>query len=539
MAAWSRGRLCIVLPHEPEKIFVTRYTRNENIPIGTAELTAFLRILQLFGQFFPLKCHQLNFEELEDVFNSADGFKLQTPRNEKFRPFYEKTEIGIICVLSLPQRDISFDLAEYTADVDGVGTLRLLDAVKTCGLINSVKFYQASTSELYGKVQEIPQKETTPFYPRSPYGAAKLYAYWIVVNFREAYNLFAVNGILFNHESPRRGANFVTRKISRSVAKIYLGQLECFSLGNLDAKRDWGHAKDYVEVVYTRDVYTRVTYTQDVYTRVMRIWDVYTQVIYTRVVHTWDVYTQNVYTWDVYTQNVYTWDVYTWVVYTPVMCTWDVYTQPGRVHRLMPTWDVCTWDVYTRVMYTRVMYTQDMYTWDVLTRVVYTRDVYTWGEQVSSCPPASRVRQRRTCVFTTGRPKWAAASVTYPEQSWGVCIPARESVPPRTVKCKECKHVSSQPQGERLSNRWGSLAPYENFPANFHYQARVHPNAFLLIESSGFRSRVTSTPVGTRNNRSGSQVVTSCWNVCCVCYSLTEPDILKDTLYVKLRRERS
>ncbi|MBZ3870476.1 GDP-mannose 4,6 dehydratase, partial [Sciurus carolinensis] len=143
---------------------------------------------------------------------------------------------------------ISFDLAEYTADVDGIGTLRLLDAVKTCGLINSVKFYQASTSELYGKVQEIPQKETTPFYPRSPYGAAKLYAYWIVVNFREAYNLFAVNGILFNHESPRRGANFVTRKISRSVAKIYLGQLECFSLGNLDAKRDWGHAKDYVEI---------------------------------------------------------------------------------------------------------------------------------------------------------------------------------------------------------------------------------------------------------------------------------------------------
>ncbi|XP_033071932.1 GDP-mannose 4,6 dehydratase isoform X1 [Trachypithecus francoisi] len=145
---------------------------------------------------------------------------------------------------------ISFDLAEYTADVDGVGTLRLLDAVKTCGLINSVKFYQASTSELYGKVQEIPQKETTPFYPRSPYGAAKLYAYWIVVNFREAYNLFAVNGILFNHESPRRGANFVTRKISRSVAKIYLGQLECFSLGNLDAKRDWGHAKDYVETIH-------------------------------------------------------------------------------------------------------------------------------------------------------------------------------------------------------------------------------------------------------------------------------------------------
>ncbi|XP_026989045.1 GDP-mannose 4,6 dehydratase isoform X1 [Tachysurus fulvidraco] len=145
---------------------------------------------------------------------------------------------------------ISFDLAEYTADVDGVGTLRLLDAIKTCGLTDSVRFYQASTSELYGKVQEIPQTETTPFYPRSPYGAAKLYAYWIVVNFREAYNLFSVNGILFNHESPRRGSNFVTRKISRSVAKIHLGQLKCFSLGNLDSKRDWGHARDYVEAMW-------------------------------------------------------------------------------------------------------------------------------------------------------------------------------------------------------------------------------------------------------------------------------------------------
>ncbi|XP_010217042.1 PREDICTED: GDP-mannose 4,6 dehydratase-like [Tinamus guttatus] len=155
-----------------------------------------------------------------------------------------------MCAKYRERLQISFDLAEYTADVDGVGTLRLLDAIKTCGLINSVKFYQASTSELFGKVQEIPQKETTPFYPRSPYGAAKLYAYWIVVNFREAYNLFAVNGILFNHESPRRGANFVTRKISRSVAKIHLGQLECFSLGNLDAKRDWGHAKDYVEAMW-------------------------------------------------------------------------------------------------------------------------------------------------------------------------------------------------------------------------------------------------------------------------------------------------
>lgn len=142
---------------------------------------------------------------------------------------------------------ISFELAEYTAEVDGVGTLRLLDAIRTCKLENKIKFYQASTSELYGKVQEIPQKETTPFYPRSPYGAAKLYAFWITVNYREAYNMFAVNGILFNHESPRRGDNFVTRKITRAVAKIHLGQQEFVSLGNIDSKRDWGHARDYCE----------------------------------------------------------------------------------------------------------------------------------------------------------------------------------------------------------------------------------------------------------------------------------------------------
>ncbi|RWS27051.1 GDP-mannose 4:6 dehydratase-like protein [Leptotrombidium deliense] len=145
---------------------------------------------------------------------------------------------------------VSFDLSEYTANVDALGTLRILDAIKTCGLEKQVKFYQASTSELYGQVQEIPQKETTPFYPRSPYGVAKLYGYWIVVNYREAYNMFAVNGILFNHESPRRGETFVTRKITRSVAKIFLKQLDCFELGNLDAKRDWGHAKDYVEAMW-------------------------------------------------------------------------------------------------------------------------------------------------------------------------------------------------------------------------------------------------------------------------------------------------
>ena len=143
---------------------------------------------------------------------------------------------------------ISFDLAEYTAEVDAVGTLRLLDAIRTCKLENKIKFYQASTSELYGKVQEIPQSEKTPFYPRSPYGVAKLYAYWITVNYREAYNMFAVNGILFNHESPRRGDNFVTRKVTRGVAKIHLGQQEYIALGNIDSKRDWGHARDYVEV---------------------------------------------------------------------------------------------------------------------------------------------------------------------------------------------------------------------------------------------------------------------------------------------------
>lgn len=142
---------------------------------------------------------------------------------------------------------VSFDLAEYTAEVDGVGTLRLLDAVRTCGLSNTVRFYQASTSELYGKVAEVPQKETTPFYPRSPYGVAKLFAYWSVINYREAYGMHASNGILFNHESPRRGETFVTRKVTRSVAKIHLGSKQVLELGNLDSRRDWGHAKDYVE----------------------------------------------------------------------------------------------------------------------------------------------------------------------------------------------------------------------------------------------------------------------------------------------------
>lgn len=140
---------------------------------------------------------------------------------------------------------VSFEVPEYTADVDGLGTLRLLDAIRETGI--PTRYYQASTSELYGKVQEVPQTETTPFYPRSPYGVAKLYAYWIVKNYREAYNLFACNGILFNHESPRRGATFVTRKITRAVARIKLGIQSKLYLGNLDAKRDWGYAPEYVE----------------------------------------------------------------------------------------------------------------------------------------------------------------------------------------------------------------------------------------------------------------------------------------------------
>lgn len=142
---------------------------------------------------------------------------------------------------------VSFDEPEYTAQVDGLGTLRILEAVRILGLTNKTRIYQASTSELYGLVQEVPQSETTPFYPRSPYAVAKLYAYWITVNYREAYGMYACNGILFNHESPLRGETFVTRKITRAVAAIVHGKQDCLYLGNLDAKRDWGHAMDYVE----------------------------------------------------------------------------------------------------------------------------------------------------------------------------------------------------------------------------------------------------------------------------------------------------
>ena len=144
----------------------------------------------------------------------------------------------------------SFDAAVYTMQIDGLGTLRLLDAIKICKLENHCKFYQAATSELFGKSKKAPHSETSPFYPRSPYGVAKIYSFWITINFREAYNMFAVNGILFNHESPRRGVNFVTRKITQGAAKISLDLQEFITLGNIDVKRDWGHAKDYVEVFF-------------------------------------------------------------------------------------------------------------------------------------------------------------------------------------------------------------------------------------------------------------------------------------------------
>jgi len=145
---------------------------------------------------------------------------------------------------------VSFEEPDYTAQTDGAGTLRILEAIRTVGLEKTTRFYQASTSELYGKVQEVPQKETTPFYPRSPYAVAKLYAYWIVTNYREAYNVYGCNGILFNHESPRRGGTFVTKKVTSCVARIRAGRQDKLIIGNLDSKRDWGHARDYVKAMW-------------------------------------------------------------------------------------------------------------------------------------------------------------------------------------------------------------------------------------------------------------------------------------------------
>lgn len=182
----------------------------------------------------------LKYGDLTDSSNLIDIFNtIQTTY-----PDLERLEIYNLAAMSHVK--VSFEMPEYTANTDGVGVLRLLETIKRSTIKDKCRFYQASTSELYGKVQEIPQNENTPFYPRSPYGVAKLYGYWITINYREAYNIYACNGILFNHESPRRGPTFVTRKITRELNKIIRGELSHLTLGNLDAKRDWGHAKDYV-----------------------------------------------------------------------------------------------------------------------------------------------------------------------------------------------------------------------------------------------------------------------------------------------------
>ncbi len=187
----------------------------------------------------------------EDPHNSGARMFLHygdlTDSTNLIRIVQEVQPVEIYNLAAQSHVQVSFETPEYTANTDALGTLRLLEAIRILGLQEHTRFYQASTSELYGKVQETPQKETTPFYPRSPYAAAKLYAYWITVNYREAYNMYACNGILFNHESPRRGETFVTRKITRAVARIHLGLQDMLYLGNLDAKRDWGHAQDYVE----------------------------------------------------------------------------------------------------------------------------------------------------------------------------------------------------------------------------------------------------------------------------------------------------
>ncbi len=184
------------------------------------------------------------FEKLHLHFGDMADSTVLVHLIEKIRP----DEIYNLAAQSHVQ--VSFELPENTANVDALGTLRILDAIRSCNLQTKTRFYQASSSELYGKVREIPQSETTPFYPRSPYAVAKQFAYWIVVNYREAYKMFAVNGILFNHESPRRGPTFVTRKTTRAVARIKKGLQKCLFLGNLDAKRDWGHARDYIEAMW-------------------------------------------------------------------------------------------------------------------------------------------------------------------------------------------------------------------------------------------------------------------------------------------------
>ena len=184
-----------------------------------------------------------------DMTDGANFLNLLFQIKEKYGNNLEVLEIYNLAAMSHVK--VSFEMPEYTTQTDGVGVLKILEAIRVSGIKEKTRFYQASTSEMYGKVQEVPQKETTPFYPRSPYGISKLYAYWITKNYREAYNMYTVNGILFNHESPRRGPTFVTRKISKAVGRISVGIQERLTLGNLDASRDWGYAKDYVEGMWS------------------------------------------------------------------------------------------------------------------------------------------------------------------------------------------------------------------------------------------------------------------------------------------------
>ncbi|MEY0663581.1 GDP-mannose 4,6-dehydratase [Providencia rettgeri] len=198
------------------------------------------------------RASSFNTERIDSVVNNSDKIKLHygdlTDTSNLIRLVKEIQPDEIYNLGAMSHVAVSFESPEYTADVDAIGTLRLLEAIRINGLEKKTRFYQASTSELYGEVQEIPQKETTPFHPRSPYAVAKMYAFWITVNYRESYGMYACNGTLFNHESPRRGETFVTRKITRTIANISQGLEQCLYLGNMDALRDWGHAKDYVRM---------------------------------------------------------------------------------------------------------------------------------------------------------------------------------------------------------------------------------------------------------------------------------------------------
>lgn len=207
-------------------------------------------IIRRSSSFNTGRIEHLYIEELKSSENFYIHYGDMTDTSNIIRLISEIKPDEIYNLAAMSHVKVSFETPEYTADVDGIGTLRILEAVRILGLEKKTRIYQASTSELYGKVQEVPQRETTPFYPRSPYGVAKLYGYWITKNYRESYDMFAVNGILFNHESERRGETFVTRKITMAAARISNGKQDKLLLGNLDARRDWGYAKDYVECMW-------------------------------------------------------------------------------------------------------------------------------------------------------------------------------------------------------------------------------------------------------------------------------------------------